>query len=95
MGSYRGMDHLRKLAIIAVVVVQWTTLWRQTYDEKPKEFKHKKVFFDEKEARRFYDHRPTGLFECVNSLTAMPGFCEVRDVELKINRKDVANGREN
>lgn len=89
------MDCFRRLALIGVVVVNWTLIFRQTYDEKPTEAKRSKVFYDEKEARRFYDHRPKGLFECVNSLTAMPGFCEVRDVELKINRKDVANGREN
>lgn len=80
---------IRKLALIAVVVVNWTLLFRQTYDEKPKESKREKYFFDEKEARRFYDHRPTGLFECVNSLTAMPGFCEVRDVEIKITQGEV------
>lgn len=77
-----SMGHLRKLALLAVIVVQWTLLFRQTYDEKPTEVKRSKVFYDEKEARRFYDHRPKGLFECVNSLTAMPGMCEVRDVEI-------------
>lgn len=85
----------KNLALIAVAVVHWTLIFRQTYDDKPTETKREMRFETEKEARAFYNHRPTGLFQCVNSLTAMPGFCEVRDVELKINRKDVANGREN
>lgn len=69
---------------IAVAVVSWTTIYRQTYDDKPKEFRHHKVFDDAQEAQRFYDHRPKGLFECLNSLTAMPGFCEVKDVKLNM-----------
>lgn len=80
------MDCFRRLALIGVVVVNWTLIFRQTYDEKPTEAKRSKVFYDEKEARRFYDHRPKGLFECVNSLTAMRGYCEVKDVEIKITR---------
>lgn len=81
---------IRKLALIAVAVVNWTLIFRQTYDDKPKEFRHRKAFADVKEARTFYKHRPKPgeLFECVNLLTAMPGLCEVKDVELTEVERD-------
>lgn len=79
---------MRYVKLVAVIIVHWTLLFRQTYDEKPTEIKHTKTFYDEKEARAFYDHRPKSLFECVNSLTAMPGLCEVRDVRIAGTLRD-------
>ncbi len=90
MGSYSSVGCIRKLALIAVVVVNWTLIFRQTYDETPTEAKRQKVFYDETEARLFYDHRPKpgALFECINSLTAKPGLCEVRDVKISEALRD-------
>lgn len=84
MVSHSSVGYIRKLAtsLIAVAVVNWTLIFRQTYDDTPTETKREMRFEDEKQGRVFYDHRPTGLFECVNSLTAMPGYCEVKDVRI-------------
>jgi hypothetical protein len=97
MDTNRYMDHLRKLALtevgracatvervalIAAIIIHWTLSFRQTYDERPKEDERQWIFTNAKQAQDFLDHRPTGLFPCINSLTAMPGMCEIKDVRV-------------
>ena len=84
----RNFVHIRKLAtyLVAVAVVKWTLIFGVTYDAPKYTQKRERAFESEKEARNFAAHAPKGLFECVNSLTAMPGMCEVKDVQLTIMR---------